>query len=180
VCFKGSKSCDVRRGRFFDEDIAKSLTEPTSPMAQDNSPAGSSKILYQKEFTTSIDYGRPKTRELLLSDDQLIIKRGKVVIYAVSIKEEVLLVMCHKRAEMKVQSDVGAISVFWIIGNPRAAAKLKKIKIFFGDEETLTKWTVLLTKSSLVNVVSTMLFTETRQAIIAYFWISNLPRPCNL
>jgi hypothetical protein len=97
----------------------------------------------QRILISSLDYGRPKKRTLILSTDGLKVLRGQILIDNITLEEDVILVQLGDAA-------TGLdITIFWKKAYGSCCnLRIKTIKIFFPDQETWLAWTTCLANSS--------------------------------
>ena len=112
-------------------------------------------------FVISIDYGRPKLRELVLSREQISMTRKKAgsttVNFDLCLRKEVVLVAFHPNGESKIPDVVGSITFFWTTGSGRFL-NVKAAKIDFTDVEEMKLWAGFITYLSKCNEVTTHSF----------------------
>lgn len=93
-------------------------------------------ILKSEGLRTTIDYGRPKLRDLIVTANAIELRRGAKV--SISLLHEIgkRLVICFRNL-YKSSGDAGHILVFWVQENTEVGFQIRAIKIFLQDSMQL-------------------------------------------
>ncbi|KAH9221819.1 hypothetical protein DL95DRAFT_511786 [Leptodontidium sp. 2 PMI_412] len=99
-------------------------------------------IFKSEGLRTTIDYGRPKLRDLIVKDNALELRRGAKISIISLHGVGKRLVICFRNLH-KSSGDAGHILVFWVEGNTEADFQIRVVKIFLQDKKQLDTLVVL-------------------------------------
>ena len=145
------------RGDQPEVEIDPDSYQPLSFMSKAGKLHLDDNIRLKGEFAVSIDFGRLKIRELVLSRDRIFMTREKADLTMVNVdlclRRDVILVAYHPRGATKFPSTIGSISFFWKKGSGKTSV-ITAANMYFADAEEMKVWAAFLTYQSKCNEVA--------------------------